>query len=126
MKNEDLLTANLFGHLATVGEDGSVQSTPIWFRYRNGKLEINSAKGRVKDRNMRANPQVALSILDPANAYRYLELRGRVVEIEEGLEAEKMIDELAKAYLGVDTYPRRQPGEQRVRYVIEIQKTTGM
>ncbi|MBS2038397.1 TIGR03618 family F420-dependent PPOX class oxidoreductase [bacterium] len=84
MKNEDLLTSNLFGHLATLGEDGSVQSTPVWFRYLNGKLEVNSAKGRLKDRNMRANPQVALSVVDPKNGYRYLELRGKVVEIEEG------------------------------------------
>jgi len=126
MKNEDLLTSNLFGHLATVGEDGTVQSTPVWFRYVNGKLEVNSAKGRLKDRNMRANPKVALSVIDPKNGYRYLELRGTVVEYEEGPNAEKMIDELAKAYMGVDTYPYRTAEEQRVRYVIEINKTTSM
>ena len=125
-KHEDLLTTNLFGHLATLGEDGSVQSTPVWFRYVNGKLEVNSAKGRLKDRNMRANPQVALSVVDPKNGYRYVELRGKVVEIEEGPNAEKMIDELAKAYMGVDTYPYRKDDEQRVRYVIAIDKVTGM
>lgn len=121
----DLLTSNLFGHLATVSAEGVPQVTPVWFRWVNGKLEVNSAKGRLKDRNMRANPHVAMSILDPKNSYRYLELRGKVVEItEEG--ASEMIDQLAQAYMGVEKYPYHQPGDVRVRYVIEVTKFTTM
>lgn len=123
-KHLDLLVNPHFGHLATVGEDGSVQVTPVWYRWVNGKVEVNSAKGRLKDRNMRANPNVAMSILDPNNNYRYLEVRGKVVEItEEG--ADEMIDDLAQRYMGTK-YPLRQPGEVRVRYVIEPTKFTAM
>lgn len=125
-KYRDLLTSNYFGHLATVSAQGVPTSNPVWFRWVNNRLEVNSAKGRLKDRNMRANPHVALSILDPTNSYRYLELRGKVVEITEGQEAEDMIDALAKAYMGVETYPYRQENEKRVRYVIEVSKITSM
>lgn len=124
-KVQDLLTRNLFGHLATVSAQGMPQVTPVWFRWVNGKLEVNSAKGRLKDRNMRANPNVAMSILDPENSYRYLELRGKVVEItEEG--ADEMIDQLAQAYMGVERYPYHSPNEVRVRYVVEVTKFTTM
>lgn len=123
--HQDLLTSNYFGHLATVSAEGIPQVTPVWFRWADGRLEVNSAKGRLKDRNMRANPHVALSVLDPKNSYRYLEVRGRVVEIsEEGADA--MIDDLAHRYMGVEKYPFRQPGEVRVRYVIEVTKATSM
>ena len=121
----DLLTNHYFGHLATVSAQGIPQVTPVWFRWQDGKLEVNSAKGRLKDRNMRANPHVAMSILDPKNNYRYLEIRGKVVEItEEG--ANEMIDQLAKSYMGVDKYPYHNEKEVRVRYVIEVTKTTSM
>ena len=121
----DLLTSNLFGHLATVSAEGVPQVTPVWFRWVNGTLEVNSAKGRLKDRNMRANPHVAMSIMDPKNSYRYLELRGKVVEItEEG--AVEMIDQLAQAYMGVEKYPYHRPEDVRVRYVIEVTKFTTM
>lgn len=121
----DLLQGKLFGHLATVSAEGVPQVTPVWFRIVAGKLEVNSAKGRLKDRNMRANPHVALSVLDPQNSYRYLELRGKVVEITED-GAEQMIDELAQHYMGVERYPFRQPGEQRVKYVIDITRCSSM
>ena len=121
----DLLQGKLFGHLATVSAEGAPQVTPVWFRFVDGHLEVNSAKGRLKDRNMRANPQVAMSLIDPENSYRYLELRGRVVEItEEG--ADQMIDDLAHHYMGVEKYPYRQPGEQRVKYVIHITRCSSM
>lgn len=121
----DLLTSNYFGHLATVSEKGQPQVTPVWFHYENGKLEVNSAAGRLKDRNMRAHPQVAMSVLDPKNSYRYLEVRGKVVEVTSD-GAEEMIDQLAQRYMGVEKYPYRQPGEKRVRYVIEINKCSQM
>lgn len=106
-----------FAHLATVMPDGSPQVTPVWFDYDGTHIIINSARGRVKDRNLRRNPNVALAISDPNNPYRYLQIRGRVVEItEEGADA--MIDRLCFKYTGQPVYPWRRPGEQRVTYKI--------
>ena len=95
-------------------------------RRLEGDLVIfNSAKGRQKDRNVRRDPRVALAIVDPDNPYRYLEIRGRVVEItEDGADAH--IDKMAKKYLGVDKYPYRQPTETRVIYKIQPEHTTMM
>jgi hypothetical protein len=79
----------------------------------------------VKDRNMRANPRVAVSIMDPANPYRYLEVRGKVVEVtEQGADAH--IDKLAKKYLGQDRYPGRRPGEVRVIVKVVPERVQGM
>lgn len=114
----DLLTTKAFAHLATVMPTGAPQVTPVWFDFDGNHVRVNSAKGRGKDKNMRRDPRVALSILDPENSYRYLEIRGKVVEItEEGARAH--IDSLAKKYMGVDTYPFHQPGMIRVIYKIE-------
>lgn len=104
-------------NLGTVMPDGSPQVTPVWFDYDGKIFRVNSAKGRVKDRNMRRNPHVALSIVDPENPYRYLEVRGRVVEITEA-GGDEHIDQLAKKYLGKDRYPYRRTGEVRVTYKI--------
>ena len=114
-----------FAHLATIMPDGTPQVTPVWFDYTDGKIRINSAKGRVKTRNRQEGAPVALSILDPDNPYRYLEIRGTVVEItEDGAAAH--IDKMAKKYLGVDKYPYGQPGEVRVLYKIRPEHTTVM
>jgi PPOX class probable F420-dependent enzyme len=117
-KFRDLLGKKAFAHLATVMPDGRPQVSPVWFDFESGRLRINSAKGRLKDKNMRRDSRVALSIQDPDNAYRYIEIRGKVVEITEN-GADAHIDALAKKYLGLETYPNRQPGEVRVIYRIE-------
>lgn len=114
-----------FAHLATVMPDGSPQVTPVWFDYTNGHVRVNTAKGRVKARNMHEGSRVALSILDPDNAYRYVQIRGRVVRAtEQGAAAH--IDALAKKYLGKDKYPFSQPGDVRIMYEIEPLATQGM
>ncbi len=114
-----------FAHLATIMKDGSPQVTPVWFDFTNGHVRVNTAKGRVKARNLHEGARVALSILDPDNAYRYLQIRGRVVRAtEEGASAH--IDSLAKKYLGKDKYPFAQPGEVRIMYEIEPLATQGM
>ena len=97
--------------------DGTPQVTPIWFNTDGDHILINSAAGRIKDRNMRSRPNVALCIADPDNPYRYLQLRGRVVEITTA-GADEHIDALAFKYRGVEKYPNRKPGEQRVTYKI--------
>jgi PPOX class probable F420-dependent enzyme len=112
-------------HLGTVLPGGGPHVTPVWFEYDGTFFRVNSAKGRVKDRNMRRNPEVALSIVDPDNPYRYVGVMGRVTEItEQGGDAH--IDRLAKKYLGQDRYPNRQPGEVRVIYRIAPERVSGM
>ena len=107
-----------FAHLATIMPDGSPQVTPVWFDYTGGMIRVNTAKGRVKARNLREGAPVALSILDPDDPYRYIQIRGRVKRLgEQG--ADQHIDSLANKYLGKDKYPFRQPGEVRVMYEIE-------
>jgi PPOX class probable F420-dependent enzyme len=115
----DLLQQKVvFAHLATVMPDGSPQVTPVWFDYRDGIVRVNSVKGRVKSRNMAEGARVALSVMDPKNPYRYIQIRGRVRRVtEEGASAH--IDALAKKYLGEDKYPFGQPGEVRMTFEIE-------
>jgi PPOX class probable F420-dependent enzyme len=123
----DLLTdgQKALAHLGTAMPNGAPQVTPVWFDYDGKFFRVNSAKGRVKDRNMRRNPAVALSIVDPGNPYRYVSVRGRVVEITE-LGGDAHIDKLAKKYLGRDRYPDRRPGEVRVIYKIAPERIGGM
>ncbi len=93
-----------FANLATITPNGTPQVTPICFDYTDGKMRINSKKGRMKTRNMQEGAPVALSILDPDNPYRHIQIRGRVGRVtEEGASAH--IDSLAKNYLGEDKYP---------------------
>lgn len=113
----DLFEKKAFAHLATVNVDGSPQVTPVWVDFDGNHVRFNSAKGRVKDKNLRRDPKVALAIQDPENPYRYIQVRGRVTEItEEGANAH--IDALAKKYLNQDKYPYHRPGDVRVVYKI--------
>jgi PPOX class probable F420-dependent enzyme len=121
----DLLTKKAFASLATVMADGSPQVTPVWFDFDGTHLRVNSAKGRVKDRNMRRNGRVALAILDPENPYRHMAIRGRVEEITEA-GADAHIDSLSKKYLGKDRYPNRRAGEVRVIYRIRPERVSTM
>ena len=114
-----------FANLATLMRDGSPQVTPVWFDYTGGVVRVNTAKGRVKARNLKVESPVALAIMDPDQPYRYMQIRVRVRRVlEEGADAH--IDSLAKKYLGKDKYPFRQPGEVRVMYEIEPLAASGM
>jgi PPOX class probable F420-dependent enzyme len=114
----DLFKKKAFAHLATAMPDGQPQVTPVWVDYDGRHVLINTAEGRQKDKNLKRDPRVALSILDPDNAYKYLEVRGRVVE-RTLKGADQHIDAMAKKYLDQDKYPFRQPGEVRVVFKIE-------
>ncbi|MBI4730916.1 MAG: PPOX class F420-dependent oxidoreductase [Chloroflexi bacterium] len=110
-----------FAYLATLNRDSSPQVTPVWFNTDGEYILVNSAKGRVKDRNMRARPNVALCLQDPTNPYRYLQIQGKIIEItEQG--ADEHIDALMFKYRGEAKYTYRRPGEQRVRYKVQIKK----
>jgi PPOX class probable F420-dependent enzyme len=109
----DLLTKPAFANLATLNPDGSPQVTPVWVDFDGSHVIVNTARGRVKAKNLAREPRVALSIADPENPYRYLGVQGRVVEMtEQGGDAH--IDKMAKKYLGKDSYPFRKPGEVRI------------
>jgi len=121
----DLFDKKAFGSLGTNMPDGSPQVTPVWVDYDGTHVRFNSALGRVKDKNVRRDPRVSIALLDPENPYRYLEIRGRVVEItEDGADAH--IDALAKKYLGKDKYPFRKSGEVRVTYKVAPEKVSSM
>ena len=121
----DLFKTPAFGMLGTLMPDGHPQVTPVWCDLADGYVLVNSARGRQKDRNLRRDPRVTITIVDPENWYRYLEIRGRVVEITER-GADDHIDKQAKKYLGVDKYPYRRPGEVRVLYKIQPERTSSM
>ena len=117
-KYRDLFNKRAFASLATRMPNGDVQVTPVWVDVDDGNLLFNSARGRLKDKNVRRDPRVTLTLMDPDNPYRYLEVRGRVVDVtEQG--ADQHINKLAKKYLGVDKYPYSQPGEVRVLYRVK-------
>jgi PPOX class probable F420-dependent enzyme len=105
--------------------NGQPQVTPIWVDRDGQHVVFNTAEGRQKDKNLQRDGRVALSIIDPDNPYRYLEVRGRVTgRTHEGADAH--IDAMAKKYLGQDKYPFRRPGEVRVIYKIEPEHITSM
>ena len=114
-----------FIHLATINKDGSPQVSPIWVDFDGTHVVINSEQKRRKVRNMKRDPRVSFTVMDPANSYHYFEMRGRVVSISaEGGAAH--IDKLSKKYTGVDKYPGNQPGDVRVIIKIEPEHITGM
>lgn len=116
-KYRDVFEKRSFANFVTLMPDGSPQVTPVWIDYDGEHVLVNSARGRVKDKNVRRDPRVALSVVDPDNPYRYVEVRGQVEEItEEG--AWDHIHKMAKKYLGQDKYPHAKEGEVRVLYKI--------
>lgn len=124
-KYRDLFDKRAFGMLATLMPDGQAQVTPVWCDWDGQHVRVNSARGRQKDRNLRRDPRVTITLVDPDNPYRYVEVRGRVTQItEQGADAH--IDRLARKYLNVDKYPYRQPGEVRVIYEIKPERVAGM
>jgi PPOX class probable F420-dependent enzyme len=105
--------------VGTINPDGSPQVTPVWTHLENGHITFNTAKGRVKERNLRRDPRVALSITARDDPMDKVDVIGRVVDIIEGDEAFAQIDDFAEKYIGRRPYPWLQEGEQRVKMVIE-------
>lgn len=114
----DLFQKRAIGHLATLMPDGSPHVTPVWVDYDGTYLLINTARGRVKDRNMRQRPQVTLEIVDSDDIYRWISIRGRVIEVTRA-GADDHIDRLYQRYLNIDTYPYRTASEERVIFKIK-------
>lgn len=122
---EDLLQSTALVHVATIGPEGEPQSTPVWFGWDGEHVKFSQTKGRQKYRNLSREPRVALSLVDPENPYRYLEVRGEVTHIEEDPDLD-FINSMAKKYLGMDKYPYHQPGDERVVLYITPRHTTQM
>ncbi len=117
-KAAELLQAKNFAHVATLRQDGSVQTAPVWVDVQEGRPVLNTAEGRAWPRNLERDPRVTLTVQNMENPYEYLEVRGHVAErTHEG--ADEHIDALAKKYMGVERYPLRQPGEQRLIIRVE-------
>jgi PPOX class probable F420-dependent enzyme len=123
--HHDLLLdeSKAFAFLATIMPNGTPQVTPVWFNTKNQHILINSAKGRIKDLNMRAHPQVAIAIIKPDEPYRYIQIRGKVEVITEE-NADAHIHALSRKYVGRDF--NIPPGQIRVIYKIRPQNVNAM
>jgi PPOX class probable F420-dependent enzyme len=118
---EELLKGKNFCTVSTLRADGSVHSVPVWVDVQDGQPTLNTAEGRAWPRNLERDPRITLVVPDWQNPYEYVEVRGRVAErTHEG--ADEHIDALAKKYLGADSYPYRQPGEQRLIIRVEPER----
>ena len=124
-KSRALIDAPNYAFLATVDDDGAPQVSPVWIDRDGDTILVNTAAGRVKDRNMRREPRIAISIPSGGDFYEKVDIRGHVVDLVEGEEAERHIDKLAKKYTGEDTYPNRKEGERRVIFRIEPDRIHG-
>lgn len=118
---QKLLREPAFCQIATLMPDGSPQVTQVWVDTDGEHILVNTGEESQKVRNVRREPRVAVNVVDPANAWRLGSVRGRVVEVATD-GADRLIDELAKKYLGADTYPFRQPGQVRVTLKIAPEK----
>jgi PPOX class probable F420-dependent enzyme len=120
---KDLLESKALATVATIGPKGEPQNNPVWFGWDGTHILYSLTKGRQKYHNLQREPRVALSIVDPENPYRYLEIRGKVVRIDEDPDL-KFINSMAKKYLNLDLYPYHKPGEERVIVFVQPEHTT--
>jgi PPOX class probable F420-dependent enzyme len=121
----DLLERPVLAHVATVGPNGEPQNNPVWFGWDGERLTFSQTTGRQKYRNVARDPRVALSIVDPENPYRYLEIRGTVERIDPDPDR-AFINSMAKKYIGQDVYPWHVPGDERVVLVVKPEHTSQM
>ena len=115
----NFLRSPTYWMLGTINADGHPQVNPMWLDLEGDDIILNTAIGRLKEKNVRRDPRATLAMTEPENPYAYVEIRGTVVEFIEGDEAEAGIDSLAKKYIGKDVYPWRSEGERRVKLRVE-------
>jgi PPOX class probable F420-dependent enzyme len=119
----DLLGSTALAHVATLGPRGEPQSSPVWFGWDGEFVLFSQTKTRQKYKNLGRKPRLALSIVDPENPLRYLEIRGVVDHIEEDPDLD-FINSMSKKYLGKDKYPNHRPGDERVVVFVRPEHTT--
>jgi PPOX class probable F420-dependent enzyme len=122
---EDLLQSTALAHVATIGPHGEPQSNPVWFDWDGEHVTFSQTKTRQKYHNIQRNPRIAHFMVDPENPFRYLEIRGEFVRIDEDPDLD-FISSMAKKYLGMDKYPNHQPGDERVVVFVRPEHTTQM
>ena len=111
-----LLEAPNHAALSTLNQDGSVHNTMVWINTEDGGLAVNSAVGRKWPANLQRDPRATVLIAEEGNPYNYVEVRGTATATDEG--ADEHINALTKKYIDQDEYPFRQPGEQRIKFLI--------
>jgi PPOX class probable F420-dependent enzyme len=114
---QKLLSEPNFAVVSTFNADGSILSTIVWISAEDGTVAVNSAKGRQWPTNLERDPRITALVYEAGNPYNYVEIRGRVNATTEG--ADEHINALTKKYINQDEYPFRQPGEERIKFVIE-------
>ena len=119
-KHKEFLDHPFVGVASTLRKDGSPHNTVVWVDLDDRGLSFNTAVGRAKERHLREDPRVTVTIVDPQDAYHWLSVSGRAELTTDGADAQ--IDRLAKKYLGKDEYPWRSPEEQRISVRISADK----
>jgi PPOX class probable F420-dependent enzyme len=119
----DLLRSKALAHVATLGPHGEPQNNPVWFGWDGEYVKFSQTKTRQKYKNLNRDPRLALSIVDPENPLRYLEIRGAVDRIEEDPDLE-FINSMSEKYLGIEKYPNHCPGDERVVVFVRPEHTT--
>ena len=119
---QDILASTTVAHVATLGPHGEPQSTPVWFMWDGQQLKFSQTTTRQKYRNLRRDPRIAVSLVDPQTLNRSLEIRG-VARLEEDQDF-SFADALAKKYLGLDKFPYRQPDEKRIVVIVAPEHVT--
>lgn len=122
---EDLLSSTAVAHIATTGPGGEPQSNPVWFDWDGESVKFSQTRTRQKLRNVNRDPRISLSIVDPENHLRYLEIRGDVEKIEEDPDLD-FISAMSRKYLDKYPYPFHQPGDERVVVFVRPRHTTQM
>ena len=118
----DILEARCFGHVATLRPDGRISNHPVCLLWDGRKVRFSTTKSRRKYRNLRADPRIAISVTDPENVWRYLEIRGTATIEDDADRA--WIDRVARKYMGQDRYPFDPPGEERVVVTVHVEQVS--
>ena len=116
----ELLDSKNHAVVSTLNENGSIHSTVVWANVEDGVVAVNSAVGRKWPSNLERDPRITVTVYDESNPYEYVEIRGTASGTLD--DADGHIDRLAKKYLDADSYPFRQPGEQRIKFVVEADR----
>ena len=120
---KQFLSSKAYGHVVTRNADGSPQVSMVWMDVDGNEVLFNTAEGRVKPRNLRRDPRIIISVQNPEDSQVYALFHGTATVTEEG--ADQHIDKLAKRFLGMDEYPWRAPGEQRLIVRIQVDRIGG-
>lgn len=124
-KYNDLLQSNALANIATIGPEGAPQNNPVWFEYDGEHIKFSQTQHRQKLRNLERDPRIAITIVDPTNPFRYVEIRGAMAKVEPDPD-NAFINKMAKKYMGQDVYPWHKPGDQRMVVYVKPERSLSM